>query len=57
MLTIARTLTGNPTLLLLDKASEGIASELVKRMAKVIAGLGANAELRENYLAVQIENI
>lgn len=36
MLTIARTLMGNPTCLLLDEPSEGIAPVIVEQMAKTI---------------------
>lgn len=36
MLTIARTLMGNPTLLLLDEPSEGIAPVIVEQMAETI---------------------
>ena len=36
MLTIARTLMGNPRLILLDEPSEGIAPLLVEQMAKII---------------------
>ncbi len=36
MLTIARTLMGNPCLILLDEPSEGIAPLLVEQMAKII---------------------
>ncbi len=39
MLTIARTLMGNPTLLLLDEPSEGIAPVIVEQMAKTILTL------------------
>ena len=39
MLTIARTLRGNPTLLLLDEPSEGVAPVIAKQMAKVILQL------------------
>ncbi|MEY8841025.1 ABC transporter ATP-binding protein [Cribrihabitans sp. XS_ASV171] len=41
MLTIARTLMGNPKLVLLDEPSEGIAPVIVEQMAKVIAELKA----------------
>lgn len=37
MLTIARTLMGNPRLVLLDEPSEGIAPVIVEQMARVIA--------------------
>ena len=37
MLTIARTLMGNPRLVLLDEPSEGIAPLIVEQMARVIA--------------------
>ena len=36
MLTIARTLMGNPKLILLDEPSEGIAPVIVEKMAEVI---------------------
>ncbi len=41
MLTIARTLMGNPKLVLLDEPSEGIAPVIVEQMAKVIEELKA----------------
>lgn len=41
MLTIARTLMGNPALLLLDEPSEGIAPVIVEQMAKTILTLKA----------------
>lgn len=39
MLTIARTLMGNPSLVLLDEPSEGVAPVIVEQMAKVITQL------------------
>jgi len=39
MLTIARTLMGNPTLLLLDEPSEGVAPVIVEQMASTILKL------------------
>ncbi|MGI9417302.1 MAG: ABC transporter ATP-binding protein [Geminicoccaceae bacterium] len=39
MLTIARTLMGNPRLLLLDEPSEGLAPVIVEQMAKAIQAL------------------
>ena len=39
MLTIARTLMGNPSLILLDEPSEGLAPVIVEAMAKTITGL------------------
>ncbi|WP_293448051.1 ABC transporter ATP-binding protein [Planktotalea sp.] len=39
MLTIARTLMGNPSLILLDEPSEGIAPVIVEEMARVILKL------------------
>ncbi len=39
MLTIARTLMGNPSFLLLDEPSEGVAPVIVEQMAKVISQL------------------
>ncbi|TDH64046.1 ABC transporter ATP-binding protein [Dankookia rubra] len=41
MLTIARTLMGNPRLVLLDEPSEGLAPVVVERMAKAIRALKA----------------
>jgi branched-chain amino acid transport system ATP-binding protein len=48
MLTIARTLMGNPKVILLDEPSEGIAPVIVEQMAKVIA------ELKKEGLSVLI---
>ena len=39
MLTIARTLMGNPSLVLLDEPSEGLAPVIVEEMAKTILAL------------------
>jgi branched-chain amino acid transport system ATP-binding protein len=39
MLTVARTLMGNPRLVLLDEPSEGVAPLVVERMADTILGL------------------
>ena len=39
MLTVARTLMGNPLLLMLDEPSEGIAPRIVEQMAKAILDL------------------
>ncbi len=41
MLTIARTLMGNPRLVLLDEPSEGLAPVIVEEMAKTILALKA----------------
>ena len=41
MLTIARTLMGNPLLVLLDEPSEGVAPVIVEQMARVIGQLKA----------------
>ncbi|MBR0655620.1 ABC transporter ATP-binding protein [Plastoroseomonas arctica] len=41
MLTIARTLMGNPRLLLLDEPSEGLAPVIIERMVHAIAALKA----------------
>jgi branched-chain amino acid transport system ATP-binding protein len=39
MLTVARTLMGNPLLVLLDEPSEGVAPVIVEEMANTIAAL------------------
>lgn len=41
MLTVARTLMGNPHLVMLDEPSEGIAPKIVEEMARMIVGLKA----------------
>jgi branched-chain amino acid transport system ATP-binding protein len=48
MLTIARTLMGNPRLVLLDEPSEGIAPVIVEQMARVIG------EMKQSGLALLI---
>ncbi len=53
MLTVARTLMGNPFLLLLDEPSEGVAPVIVEQMVKMIQGLksrGASILLSEQNL-------
>ena len=42
MLTIARTLMGNPALILLDEPSEGLAPKIVEQMAAAIADIRAS---------------
>ena len=39
MLTVARTLMGNPLLVLLDEPSEGVSPVIVERMARMIMDL------------------
>src|SRR5678809_1318292 len=41
MLTVARTLMGNPSLVLLDEPSEGVAPIIVEEMARMIVALKA----------------
>jgi branched-chain amino acid transport system ATP-binding protein len=41
MLTVARSLMGNPLLLLLDEPSEGVAPVIVEQMAQMILALRA----------------
>jgi len=41
MLTIARTLMGNPSLVLLDEPSEGLAPKIVEQMAETLKALKA----------------
>ena len=41
MLTVARTLMGNPYLVLLDEPSEGVAPIIVEEMARMIVGAEA----------------
>jgi branched-chain amino acid transport system ATP-binding protein len=42
MLTIARTLMGNPTTILLDEPSEGLAPKIVEQMAQAIVSIKAS---------------
>ena len=42
MLTVARSLMGNPLMLLLDEPSEGVAPLLVEQMARMVLSLKAN---------------
>lgn len=42
MLTIARTLMGNPSLVLLDEPSEGLAPKIVEQMAEIILKMKAS---------------
>lgn len=42
MLTIARTLMGNPTTILLDEPSEGLAPKIVEQMARAILSIKAS---------------
>ena len=54
MLTVARTLMGNPALVLLDEPSEGVAPLIVEQMAEIIATLkarGVGVLLSEQNLA------
>jgi branched-chain amino acid transport system ATP-binding protein len=44
MLTIARTLMGNPSAILLDEPSEGLAPRIVEMMAHAICGLKAEGQ-------------
>ena len=44
MLTIARTLMGNPQLLLMDEPTEGLAPLLVRRMGEVIERLASRGQ-------------
>ena len=46
MLTIARTLMGNPLLLLLDEPSEGLAPIIVEQMAHSILGAEGRGPVR-----------
>src|SRR3546814_9350398 len=45
MLTIARTLMGNPRLILLDEPSEGLAPVIVEQMARTILKLKAEGQI------------
>ncbi len=44
MLTIARTLMGNPSAILLDEPSEGLAPRITEMMAHAIVGLKAEGQ-------------
>ena len=60
MLTIARTLMGNPRLILLDEPSEGLAPVIVEQMAKTIAALkteGLTVLLSEQNLHLSLIHI
>ena len=46
MLTVARTLMGNPYLVLLDEPSEGVAPMIVEEMARMIVGAEAGGRRR-----------
>jgi branched-chain amino acid transport system ATP-binding protein len=53
MLTVARTLMGNPYLVLLDEPSEGVAPVIIEQMAQAIIALknqGASVLLSEQNL-------
>jgi branched-chain amino acid transport system ATP-binding protein len=48
MLTVARTLMGNPLVVLLDEPSEGVAPVIVERMARMIT------ELKQHGVAILV---